>query len=138
MSKAMGTITMIIFECCRAWLVLHVIDALLRRRGFMRVFTWVARQSPHPNTDDAIGTPGALRSLAFARRWHLYRTTNDCLPVALTAVYLLRRAGNRPRLVLGVTKYPFSAHAWVRVDDRVVDFPSDKHLSFTPIELVAP
>lgn len=129
---------MIILECCRAWLVLHLIDALLRRRGFMRVFTWATRRSRIPRTEEATSTSSVLRSLAFARRWHLYRTTNDCLPVALTAFYLLRRAGNQPRLVLGVTKYPFSAHAWVRVDDRVVDFPSDKHLSFTPIELVVP
>jgi hypothetical protein len=50
--------------------------------------------------------------------------------VSLAGVCLLRRGGVSARLGLGVTRYPFSAHAWVVVGDHVIDFPPNKYQAY--------
>jgi hypothetical protein len=73
------------------------------------------------------------RSVSVAKRWRLGGTTEDCLAVALTGVWALRRRDLKAKLVLGVKNHPFTAHAWVRVDDWVIDFPPEMHKRYVPI-----
>jgi hypothetical protein len=62
-------------------------------------------------------------------------TVDDCLPVALTGTCLLRWYGLDARLILGVKSHPFLAHAWVKVDERVMDFPPDMYKAYTPVDM---
>jgi hypothetical protein len=48
-----------------------------------------------------------------------------CLQRSVVAVRLMRRHGIHARLVIGYRPVPFMAHAWVEVDDRVVNDSPD-------------
>jgi hypothetical protein len=94
-----------------------------------------ARRSLPSGVDlDAI-VADVTQSLTIAKRLHLRSTVDDCLPVALTGACLLRWYGLDGRLILGVKGYPFLAHAWVEVDDRVIDFPPDMYKAYRPIDM---
>lgn len=61
---------------------------------------------------------------------------DTCLPKAMTAVYLLRRAGNPAVFCVGVSKAApdrFSAHAWVEMDGRIVIGSSAAEKNYVPL-----
>jgi hypothetical protein len=133
-------------QACAAWLCLHGMSILLAVCGFDRTYRLatgsVARRVRHGRAAGD-GAPPALadvvakvtRALVDAKRWHLRMTEDDCLPVALTGMWLLRWRGLEGHLVLGVKRYPFGAHAWVQVHECVIDFPPDMHKQFVGINM---
>ena len=44
-----------------------------------------------------------------------------CLQRSAATVYLLKRSGISAQLVIGAQQMPFRAHAWVEVDEQVVN-----------------
>lgn len=50
-----------------------------------------------------------------------YRTRPDCLPKSMTLYALLRSQDVPVEFVIGVAKYPFSAHAWVEHHGEPLD-----------------
>lgn len=58
----------------------------------------------------------------------------ECKERALVAWHLLRmRHGLRPRLVVGITVYPFTAHAWVECCGRYVTDDEHRCRGFLPV-----
>ncbi|MDO9587377.1 MAG: lasso peptide biosynthesis B2 protein [Brevundimonas sp.] len=60
----------------------------------------------------------------------------DCLQRGYRLHHHLRRAGVPARWVFGVRTWPFLAHCWVQVGDRVVGDTRERVSSFTPIMVV--
>jgi len=58
----------------------------------------------------------------------------ECKERALVAWHLLRtRHGLRPQLVVGITVYPFTAHAWVECEGRYVTDDEHRCLGYLPV-----
>ena len=57
----------------------------------------------------------------------------DCLQRGYRLHHHLRRAGVPARWVFGVRTWPFLAHCWVQVGDRVVGDTRERVSNFTPI-----
>jgi hypothetical protein len=123
-----------------AWVILHWMTTSLAVRGFERTLR-VARTSRPAGRGVSRGVDALVQrtaeSVERAKRWHVRKNTEDCLPVALASMYLLRRRGIEADLVLGVKRYPFDAHAWVVVGERVVDFPADKYKQFVGVNMTS-
>lgn len=56
-----------------------------------------------------------------------------CLIKSIALFDLLFSNGHRPMLVLGVRDFPFTAHAWVQLDDQVVGDRLERILLYRPI-----
>lgn len=90
------------------------------------------------------GTPGgpvADRDIALAvgafqavHPWIPFE--GDCLQRGYRLHHHLRRSGVPARWVFGVRTWPFLAHCWVQVGDRVVGDTYERVSSFTPIMAV--
>ena len=125
------------FLVLEAWMVLHAMSILLKVWGFGKTVKHVCPQQdgrkPVPTAPDEAAVDRVTAAIARAKGWHMRGTTEDCLPVALTGLVLLRRKGVAAQLMLGVRRFPFGAHAWVKVGERVVDFPPEKHRNFVAV-----
>jgi hypothetical protein len=113
------------FLVLRAYLLLIRFDLYLLRANFALLYRHVR--------DFPVGTKApATRSIericsAMDIACICYYKQVLCLQRSAATACLLRRNGIRARMVIGAQQMPFKAHAWVEVDDRVVN---DK--SYTP------
>ena len=99
---------------CRVWF-----GWTLRFRGFHAAYNRAKSYA----TAGGAETVSAVRSLAFEAAMAAFhradrfvisrRGLDDCLPRSLALFVHLRRRGLAVRHVIGVTRYPFAAHAWV-------------------------
>ena len=93
-----------------------------------------------PNGHAAAGAPdwAAIRRIVRAvRSASSYIPQASCLTQALAARYLLRSAGERSDLKIGVEKTSdagFGAHSWVEIDGRVVIGRLPDHQRFAVLE----
>jgi hypothetical protein len=62
-----------------------------------------------------------------------YSASNRCLFDSLVLAYFLRSHGVRCMFVMGVKSSPFAAHAWVQLNDQVLNSTPEFVRSFTPI-----
>jgi prolyl oligopeptidase len=111
------------------WLVLRALsalfayDVLLGLKGFPGLY-WaveriaVAERSLSRNKEQEI-----LKAIDVA--CGLYPKRALCLQRSAITVYLLRKHGLRASLVIGATRLPFRAHAWVESEGRVVNDRSE-------------
>ena len=51
----------------------------------------------------------------------LYPAHVSCLHRSAATAWILRKYGHAARLVIGVQNLPFKAHAWVEVEDTIVN-----------------
>lgn len=79
---------------------------------------WEVVGSPQQNTIDRICT-----SVNYACIW--YPKQALCLQRSFVTTYLLRKHGVPARMVMGVQKLPFKAHAWVEVDGQAINETSN-------------
>jgi hypothetical protein len=103
-----------------AFVALLLLDLVSRAAGFARLHSLIER---FPRIGPARGDTAEIASICarvdraavyyFRRAW--------CLQRSATAVCLLRLRGVEAELVIGVSRQPFYAHAWVEVDGRVVN-----------------
>ena len=103
-----------------AWLELLRYDLTVSIFGYrsahenLRTFA-VAKQKCE-GVEEAVGS-----AIAWAACFY-FRPVR-CLQSSVAVVRLLRRLGAPARLVIGCRTAPFTGHAWVEVDSRVVNGP---------------
>jgi len=95
------------------------------RNHFGHLYGRVKQCSVSGSQPGPSGQAEILRAMNLACAFYWKRVT--CLQRAAATTCLLRKAGIRAELVIGVQTLPYSAHAWVEVNGLVVD---DK--SYTP------
>jgi hypothetical protein len=88
----------------------------LRRRGLASVVAERAR----PSKRTLRRRPAEAIAAAAHVSDRLVSAHERCLMKAIALFDLLALTGHRPALVLGVRDHPFTAHAWVQLEGRVV------------------
>ncbi len=104
----------------KAWFALLVVDLSLRFGGFPRVRRIVEQTCIAPAAgprDDAIEI--VCEAVERAAVFHV--RTLECVQRSAATARLLRRLGVPAVMVVGCRVMPLSGHAWVEVDDRVVN-----------------
>src|SRR2546430_7001814 len=105
----------------RAYILVIRARRLLERRGLKGAQRSMLRpwktNSINTTPDDRLIT-WADKAVLAACRWQTRETT--CFPRAVAAYSLLRSAGARPVIYIGIRARPFAGHAWVEVDGCVV------------------
>jgi hypothetical protein len=107
------------FLVLRAYLKLVYFD-LSQARGNFSALHEKVRNYPiesAPRSPDA--TVKVCRAVDVACIWYWKEVL--CLQRSAVTVYLLKRCGVPARMVIGAQQMPFKAHAWVEVDNRVVN-----------------
>jgi hypothetical protein len=101
-----------------AWLVAY--EVISRLGGFVAIRSLIVnRRLRRALSGEA--DPTLRVCTAVAKACSLYPRTVKCLQRSSVTAYLLRAHGVQARLVFGVQRFPFYAHAWVEVDGQVVN-----------------
>jgi hypothetical protein len=109
---------------------------LLRLRGFLPAYHWAAA-SPAPARTAGISLQAALAVFLRAEFGFFSRLgARDCLPRSLALFSFLAGAGFAVRHVIGVQRYPFTAHAWVEHEGIKLLQVQDPDAVYTPIALL--
>jgi hypothetical protein len=104
----------------KAWFALLIVDLSLRFGGFPRVRRMVERTRIAPAAgpdDDAIDV--VCEAVERAAVFHV--RSLECVQRSAATTRLLRGLGVPAVMVVGCRTMPISGHAWVEVDDRVVN-----------------
>ncbi len=70
---------------------------------------------------------------AFRKAGLLMPSDGNCLPLTLAFVWLCRRFGHHPALVIGVRVNPFAAHCWSQFGATVLNDSCERVRPFQPI-----
>jgi hypothetical protein len=102
----------------QCWWLLMRFDVVLLTRSFGALYhtvkTYRLREQVSPGADtDPIVTAFEVTCIWYPKRVR-------CLQRSAALTCLLRNRGFPARMVIGTQKFPFKAHAWVEVDQRVV------------------
>lgn len=117
----------------RAWLWMFRVSGALRR-SFQEAYDKCQRlrrpREPRP--------PGLLQEAesAFLRAENFFifrKAPKDCLPRSLSLYAFLTSAGFDVTHVIGVSRFPFEAHAWVEGDGRVLLDRPDWVRTYAPL-----
>lgn len=107
------------FLVLEAYLRLIQFDLYLARRNFQalhkKVREYPVRDLPTP----ADTTERICASIDLASIWYWKEVL--CLQRSAATTCLLKRHGVPAQMILGAQQMPFKAHAWVEVEDRVVN-----------------
>jgi hypothetical protein len=111
----------------RAWWSLLCTVRLLASHGFDHTYRRYARLPvPAANGDVAELLARAERAFLVAENFFVMKSApKDCLPRSLALFRFLRSIGVPAEHRIGVTRYPFEAHAWVQCGDRPIFDSSD-------------
>lgn len=121
------------------WLVpaLHV---AVRVWDYRRTRAWLDRRADHRSRQllQPEGRVEAYR-LATTRVTRYSRLPGNCLSRSLALLWLLRRRGHNAQLHLGVSLAggDFAAHAWVTLNDRVLNDTQDVATRYVPFNTQA-
>ena len=121
----------------KAALLIGIIRLALRLLPFRtveRAFTRPPREYKRTSRDDERYKEGVVRAVRAVAR----QTLGDkpCLPQALAAQWLLRRAGYATTLRIGVTKGEegqLLAHAWMESEGEIVIGGRSSRIKYTPL-----
>jgi hypothetical protein len=91
--------------------------------SYARKFKVAAVPAGHHTTDHI------CTAINYACAW--YPKQARCLQRSFVTARLLRKYGIAAEIVLGAQKLPFSAHAWVEVNGRVVNESSNVQLTYS-------
>jgi hypothetical protein len=103
----------------RAYWKLILFDPLVARGRFSVLYDKVGGHSESMISSFPNMTENICSAIDMACIW--YWKEVRCLQRSAATVALLRAHGIHCRLTIGVQQMPFKAHAWVEVDDRVVN-----------------
>ncbi|MBK8022510.1 MAG: lasso peptide biosynthesis B2 protein [Chloroflexi bacterium] len=106
-----------------AFLLLKIIDLMLRRMGYRWTSRWLLRLSPSPDPDHEDYTRARLLAIAVDRA-SVHRVVDvTCLRRSLALWWLMRwlRMPGQVRLAFRMTKGQADGHAWVEHSGRVVN-----------------
>jgi hypothetical protein len=98
--------------------------AALRRR--------VVNERLRSRADDAFIVERVCRAVRIACVW--YYKPVLCLERSAVTARMLKRRGVNARMVVGAMRVPFRAHAWVRVEDHIVDEQFDVVAKFAVLD----
>ncbi len=104
----------------------------LRRWGLARTLAQASARAPATRSVD-VDIAAITVAAVFARARVLIPLSRACLPDSLALFELLKRAGSRATLVIGVRLDPFLAHCWVQTDQFILNDDPDSVLAYTPI-----
>jgi len=106
-----------------AWFRIAIIDAMMTLRGFPAVHRFVTRIPIRRRR-----APGSVENLVriVDRAAIHYPRELLCLRRSAAITWMLRRHGHPAELVFGASIIPFSAHAWVELDGRIVNDDEDE------------
>ncbi|MBV8367550.1 MAG: lasso peptide biosynthesis B2 protein [Candidatus Eremiobacteraeota bacterium] len=114
-----------------AWRSLIETRASLARQGFRAVYE---RCASLPLTVPGAGLERAAAAFRRAENFSISRhAPDDCLPRSLALYRFLRLAGIPATHVIGVTRIPFQAHAWVEFGGHPVLDDSPVRAGMTPL-----
>lgn len=103
----------------QAWLGLAAFDAA-RLAGFARLHDWVRRYRVRPRRKgDGPDAEDVAWAVEEACVWYVKRAA--CLQRSIVVTWLLRRHGYPAKFVIGYRPIPFESHAWVELDDLVIN-----------------
>jgi hypothetical protein len=107
-------------EVLIAWLLLLLVDIAGKMLGFWTMYRVIGRVpiAPWRAADPAASTRRVCDAVDAACAGYLHQVY--CLQSAAAAVCLARLSGLPARLVIGIRRPPFAAHAWVEIDGQVV------------------
>lgn len=103
-----------------SWAMLLRLEFLLNHRGFTAIRALVRRTPVRlrtPQIAEDLNT--VCHSLELACAFYFKRTM--CLQRSAATTLLLRRHGWNARLVVGAQILPFRSHAWVEIDDVIIN-----------------
>ena len=113
----------------RAWWRLFRTSRLLAKKGFSHTYQRLAQLPPARETADDLQRrlDRGVKAFAMAENFfYLKRAPNDCLPRSLALFSFLCSLGLPVEHRIGVSTFPFLAHAWVQHGDQVLhDDPSN-------------
>jgi len=115
----------------RAWLGLVAFDAALVF-GFRRVHDVVRRCRVSTDRRGVCDTGDVVWAVDEACVWYVKPVA--CLQRSAVTTWLLRRHGIAASLVIGYRSLPFESHAWVEVDERIVNDRPQYRTFFTVLE----
>lgn len=116
----------------RSMVVIAAMDVLPRMIGLRRTLRLIGGRSAGVSaTEDVI--EATMNSVCTAAAFYPRRAL--CLEQSLALTWLLRRRGVPAELRIGVQARPFYAHAWVEVDGRALNEPTDLPKVLTPFAL---
>ena len=109
----------------RALWQLALYDLIHARLGFERIHQRVAQRRVNTRSVKVGSEKRICEAVSLAACF--YYKPVLCLQRSVAATLLLRKYGINGRLVIGYRPAPFFSHAWVEVDERVVnDSPAYK------------
>jgi len=103
----------------RAFFQLIVFDLYLARGTFPALYNKVHRYKINRKRHTEGQIERVCRAIDIACIWYPKRAL--CLQRSAATTCLLRSYGVPAQMVIGTQKLPFKAHAWVEVDDKVVN-----------------
>lgn len=121
--------TQSVFE---SWLLLLYIHCSMRFAGFRRVHRVVRNRQVASNRRDVPNDLELSRSMDFACVFYFKKVL--CLQRSAASALLLRRHGWPAELVIGAQLFPFQSHAWVEVEQRVVNDKPQVQQAFQVLE----
>ena len=119
----------LIFRC---WLWLLYFEYLMSVRGFGRVVTAVRSQRTCSAHVRNLGDATLCHAMDLACVFYFKRVL--CLQRSAATVVLLRRCGWNAELVIGAQLLPFQSHAWVEIQNRIVNDKPYVHEMFQVLE----
>lgn len=124
----------------RAFLYLVWVDGVLRLKGFAGLHGLLERSpvlthNPPGSRSNEL-TQAICSAVRRACAW--YTPTPLCLQRSSATALLLRRHGIRAAVVIGARLMPVEAHAWVEVDDSVVNDDAESiACNYTVVDRIA-
>jgi hypothetical protein len=118
-----------------AFFLLLIVDFILKTGGFRKLYFKV-RDFPVRSRRQAEKPAIASICAAADRATRWYLKPAWCLQRSAVTACLLRFYGIHGRLVIGCSKLPFRAHAWVEVKGVVVNDKADVRARYSTLDLL--
>lgn len=115
----------------RAFYYLFIFDWYVSRGKFAALHRRI-RVLPVAPVEMADAETRAVQAISTASIW--YPRHALCLQRSAALVSLLRENGVRAELVIGATRMPMQAHAWVEIAGRAIDEKHDTQTKYMALE----
>jgi hypothetical protein len=103
-----------------SWALILLLEGVMRFRGLSKLHEMVRRQQVTPSTARASPSAQELcRASDLACVFYFKQVL--CLQRSAATALLLKRHGYHAMFVIGAQVLPFKSHAWVEIEERVVN-----------------
>jgi hypothetical protein len=119
----------------RAIFEVIIVHRLLKKHGFgdtvkiyEKKYGSISPRNNSKNKDDIKKFLSTIDKVCF-----MFWGNAECLHRSLVGFKILRQMGIEVNLVVGVKKFPFSSHAWLELNDRIINDSEDMKAIYTEI-----